>query len=67
MFEQGKLSEAQPFVVTAAQEPAVQPYVLDNEHEWDRLERQATVAGIESHLRHFRIPGSPISIAPAAS
>ena len=56
MFERDQLSEAQPIMATAAQEPAVQPYVLDNEHECERLEQQAIVAGFESHLRHFRIP-----------
>jgi cyclopropane fatty-acyl-phospholipid synthase-like methyltransferase len=36
-------------------------YVFDSSSESERLERQATLQGIERHLRHFRLqPGARV-------
>src|SRR5262245_66491417 len=38
-------------------DPATRHYTLHSEHECDRLELQARIAGIGDHIRYMRIPG----------
>ena len=35
----------------------IRHYTLHSEHECDRLELQARIAGIEDHMQYLRIPG----------
>jgi SAM-dependent methyltransferase len=46
----------QPIKDRAMSQPDDQRYVFDSRQECDRLERQAVIAGIADHIRHFRVP-----------